>query len=65
MASADNAEVAQWVDRDRLVELHVLAANGDTTAAAHANKWMADDPVARRMWDSVAHTCDELGASSA
>ncbi|MDD7942676.1 hypothetical protein PHK61_30110 [Actinomycetospora lutea] len=65
MTSTDNTKATPRVDRDRLVELHVLAANGDTTAAAHADKWMADDPVARRMWDGVARTCDELGASSA
>ncbi|GAA4895263.1 hypothetical protein [Actinomycetospora straminea] len=65
MTSTDNTKATEWLDRDRLVELHVLAANGDTTAAAHADKWMADDPLARHMWDSVARTCNELGASSA
>lgn len=65
MTDTDNAQADRRVDRDRLVELHVLAANGDATAAAHADKWMVDDPVARRMWDSVARTCDELGESSA
>lgn len=65
MTSTDSTKATEWFDRDRLVELHVLAANGDAAAAAHADKWMAHDPVARRMWDSVARTCTELGASSA
>lgn len=47
MTSTDNTKATEWLDRDRLVELHVLAANGDATAAAHADKWMADDPLAR------------------
>lgn len=38
MTSTDNTKATEWLDRDRLVELHVLAANGDATAAAHADK---------------------------
>jgi hypothetical protein len=65
LARADQeARAERRVDVDRLVDLHVLAANGDEDAAARADEWMAGDPVARRLWDSVARTCDELGATS-
>jgi anti-anti-sigma regulatory factor len=53
----------EWIDR--LVDLHVLAAHGDTDAAAQADRWMADEPDARRLWDSVAGTCEQLRAASA
>ncbi|GEL17354.1 hypothetical protein [Pseudonocardia asaccharolytica] len=50
-----------WVDR--LVELHVLAENGDTAAAAEAGIWIASDGEARRVWEDVARTCDQLRAA--
>ena len=46
--------------RDRLVELHVLAANGDLDAAAAAEAWLASDQEARAAWNEVQRTCDEL-----
>jgi hypothetical protein len=52
-----------WVDR--LVELHVLAENGDTAAAAEAGTWIGSDSEARRVWDDVARTCDQLRAQPA
>ncbi|WP_214369017.1 hypothetical protein [Pseudonocardia sp. H11422] len=48
----------QWIDR--LVELHVLADNGDTAAAAAAATWIAEDGEARRVWEDVARTCDQV-----
>ncbi|MHA6792374.1 hypothetical protein ACVGVM_02460 [Pseudonocardia bannensis] len=50
-----------WIDR--LVELHVLAANGDTAAAAAAASWMAEDGEARRVWEDVQRTCDQVRAA--
>lgn len=47
-----------WIDQ--LVDLHVLAEHGDTAAAATARHWMAADPDARHLWDSVTRTCDQL-----
>jgi hypothetical protein len=49
---------AGW--RDRLVELHILADNGDAAAAAAAERWCASDPAARQAWDEVASTCQLL-----
>jgi hypothetical protein len=46
----------QWIDR--LVELQVLADNGDSAAAAAAASWIAEDPEARRVWEVVEQTCD-------
>ena len=48
--------------RDRLVELHVLAENGDAAAAAEAGEWLSDDPDARRIWHQVDAQCQELRA---
>jgi hypothetical protein len=48
----------QWIDR--LVELQVLADNGDSTAAAAAASWIAEDPEARRVWEVVQQTCDQV-----
>lgn len=45
---------------DRLVELHVLADNGDDAALAEANRWMAEDASARAAWHAVSATCHEL-----
>jgi hypothetical protein len=55
------AAVPQWIDR--LVELHVLADHGDTAAAATAMRWMAEDGDARRVWEDVQRTCDQVRAA--
>jgi hypothetical protein len=47
-----------WIDR--LVELHVLADNGDSEAAAAAASWIAEDAEARRVWDDVQRVCDQV-----
>jgi hypothetical protein len=47
-----------WVDR--LVELHVLAEHGDTSAARQAEEWVARDPSARTLWESVERECSEV-----
>jgi hypothetical protein len=47
-----------WLDE--LVELHVLARNGDAGAAEQAERWISSDPAARRVWDDVEQTCDRL-----
>jgi hypothetical protein len=47
-----------WIDR--LVELHVLADNGDSEAAAVAASWIAEDAEARRVWDDVQRVCDQV-----
>ncbi|MCW2719375.1 MAG: hypothetical protein QOG20_5647 [Pseudonocardiales bacterium] len=48
----------QWIDR--LVELHVLADNGDAASAAAAASWIAEDSEARRVWEDVQRTCDQV-----
>lgn len=48
--------------RDRLVDLHVLAANGDIDAATTAWRWLARDPEARRAWIAVERACDQVQA---
>jgi hypothetical protein len=50
---------------DRLVELHVLAENGDATAAAEAARLIAADSEARRVWDTVESRCRRLREASA
>jgi ferric-dicitrate binding protein FerR (iron transport regulator) len=50
-----------WMDE--LVELHVLAASGDTGAASAAERWMAGDPAARKAWAEVEDTCDRIRAA--
>jgi hypothetical protein len=53
-----------WMDE--LVELHVLAASGDTAAASAAERWMATDPAVRKAWMEVENTCDRVrGAEKA
>jgi hypothetical protein len=47
-----------WIDR--LVELHVLADNGDLAAAAAAASWIAEDTEARRVWEDVQRVCDQV-----
>ena len=48
----------QWIDR--LVELHVLADNGDLGAAAAATSWIAEDTEARLVWEDVQRDCDQI-----
>ena len=48
----------RWIDR--LVELHVLADNGDTEAAAAAASWIAEDTDARNVWEDVQRVCDQV-----
>jgi hypothetical protein len=45
---------------DALVELHVLAENGDLDAASEAARWLARDADARRASDAIQHTCDTV-----
>lgn len=47
-----------WIDR--LVELHVLAEHGDHDAAVAADRWMATDAHARRIWEEVERGCTQL-----
>ena len=47
-----------WLDR--LVDLHVLAAHGDSAAAETARRWLARDAQARQVWDQVQRTCDRI-----
>lgn len=47
-----------WVDQ--LVELHVLAEHGDTSAAQQAEAWVAEDSAARTVWESVEHACAQV-----
>jgi hypothetical protein len=48
----------QWIDR--LVELHILADNGDSEAAARAASWIAEDTEARQVWEDVRRVCDQV-----
>jgi hypothetical protein len=48
---------------DRLVELQVLADNGDTAAAAAAASWIAEDGEARRVWEDVERACAQVRAA--
>jgi hypothetical protein len=52
------AEQPQWIDR--LVELHVLADNGDPEAAAAGASWIAEDTEARKVWEDVQRVCDQV-----
>jgi hypothetical protein len=54
-------EDSTW--RDRLVELHILAANGDNHAATAARRWLAADAEARRVWNEVEQDCRSLRAA--
>lgn len=47
-----------WLDQ--LVDLHVLAECGDTTASAAAEQWIAADPAARTMWQQVEQDCAQV-----
>jgi hypothetical protein len=52
---------APWLDQ--LVELHVLSEHGDTTATEAAGRWMSTDSEARRVWDEVQRSCDQVRAA--
>ncbi|MEN3264616.1 hypothetical protein [Pseudonocardia sp.] len=58
---AHQAPDRDWLDE--LVELHVLAASGDTAAASAAERWIAVDPAARKAWTEVEKTCDSVRAA--
>lgn len=51
---------SRW--RDELVDLHVLAENGDSEAAERARRWLERDADARRAWDEVERTCGQVKA---
>ncbi|GAA2866549.1 hypothetical protein GCM10010472_24880 [Pseudonocardia halophobica] len=55
---ADVKQGTDWVEQ--LVELHVLAENGDADAARRAAEWVAEDPTARALWTSVENDCERL-----
>ena len=52
------SEITNW--RDRLVELHILAENGDDEAARTAQRWLAGDAEARHIWNEVEETCHQV-----
>jgi hypothetical protein len=58
---AHQAPDRDWLDE--LVELHVLAASGDTAAASAAERWIAADPAVRKAWTEVENTCDRVRAA--
>jgi hypothetical protein len=47
-----------WMEQ--LVELHVLAENGDADAARKAAEWVEKDGDARAVWASVEQDCAQL-----
>lgn len=47
-----------WIDQ--LTSLHVLSAHGDLEADAQARDWIASDPEARRVWNTIADTCQAV-----
>jgi hypothetical protein len=55
---AEVKQATDWVEQ--LVELHVLAENGDAEAARRAADWVAEDPAAHALWTSVERDCDRL-----
>ncbi|HYH32549.1 MAG TPA: hypothetical protein VD903_19430 [Pseudonocardia sp.] len=60
-SQSDPAPGRDW--KDELVELHVLAANGDRAAAAAAERWMASDPAVREAWAGVEAACERVRGS--
>jgi ferric-dicitrate binding protein FerR (iron transport regulator) len=60
-SQADDVSGREWMDE--LVELHVLAASGDSAAASAAERWMAADPAVRQAWTKVEDTCDRIRAA--
>lgn len=61
MSASPAQQNHEW--RDELVELHVLAANGDSAAASAAEQRMADDPAFRQAWTEVQSACDKVKAA--
>jgi hypothetical protein len=61
MRASQAQQDREW--RDELVELHVLAANGDSAALSAAERRMADDPAFRQAWTEVQATCDKINAA--
>ncbi|NYD39790.1 hypothetical protein [Actinomycetospora corticicola] len=45
----------EWIDR--LTALQILTRHGDVEAEAQARAWLAADPAARTVWDTVAEVC--------
>ena len=54
----DRVDESAW--QDRLVELHVLSAVGDSDAADAAAVWLACDDRARAVWDRVEQVCEQV-----
>jgi hypothetical protein len=61
MGASPAQQNPEW--RDELVELHVLAANGDSAAASAAERRMADDPAFRQAWTEVENRCGKINAA--
>ena len=61
MSAPQPQQGQEW--RDELVELHVLAANGDSAAASAAEQRMADDPAFRQAWSEVENACGKINAT--
>jgi len=61
MSASPAQQNQDW--RDELVELHVLAANGDSAAASEAERRMADDPAFREAWTEIEAACNKVTAS--
>jgi hypothetical protein len=55
---------SRTTSEDHLVELHVLAENGDAEAAAEAARVIAADGEARRVWETVESDCRQLRQES-
>lgn len=52
-----------WIDH--LTSLQVLSSHGDLDAAAQARDWIARDSEARRVWDTIADTCQSVSGHGA
>jgi len=64
MGAAHAHEVPDRDWLDELVELHILAASGDSAAASAAERWMSADPAVRQAWTEVEKTCDRIRAEN-
>ncbi|MDD7938216.1 hypothetical protein PHK61_07275 [Actinomycetospora lutea] len=42
------------------MDLQVLAAHGDTAASSQIDEWLAHDPEARRLWNTMVQTCQQV-----
>lgn len=66
-AHMDHPEEMEEHRLDELVDLQVLAENGDPAAAESAKVWLDRDPDARKQWQDVERVCrlvrEEPGAS--